>query len=79
MISYKGFTFYRMNELSAKQKKFIDKAKKLGLNVYEYSGRGMYGSICPATSVDYKSDFPNAEKNYSVDSMGLGFVIYSRF
>ena len=66
-------------ELSKNQQQFVKKAESLGYNVdYSYSGRGMYGKTCPAVRVEYKSDFPGAERKYQVDQMGKGYVFYAQ-
>ncbi len=64
-------------ELSAKQKKFVKECEKAGLKVYyTYSGRGMFGRTCPAVNLDHASEFPSNPAKYSMDSMGLGVVVY---
>ena len=64
-----------MNE---NQKEFVKKCENAGLEVYQYSGRGMYGKRCPAVNVDYLSDFPGNPHDYWTDSMGMGYVVYCR-
>lgn len=62
-------------ELSESQKKFSRKAIKEGFEVdYGYSGRGMFGKLCPAVRLDRSADF--GFKGASSDSMGLGVVVY---
>ena len=61
-------------ELSDKQKRFVNKAKREGFEVYyTYSGRGMFGKQCPAVNHD-PGEF--GFKGASQDSMGLGVVTY---
>ena len=59
------------------QQEFIDKAEALGFEIHEYSGRFMYGAICPAIHVDDLSDFRDYNEYYR-DNLGLGYVIYCR-
>ena len=66
-------------ELSENQQLFVHDAENQGFEVnYNYSGRNMYGTKCPAITVDGMYDFQTrASVNY--DNMGLGFVLYCRF
>lgn len=61
-------------ELTAKQKKFVAKAKKEGFTVdYGYSGRFMYGRKCPSV-VCHPGEF--GFKGCSVDNMAFDMVYY---
>ena len=60
---------------SDNQKLFIRAAKRAGLDVTSYSGRGMYGAECPAVSVRSVHDFKTRAK-VSTDQLGLGYVVY---
>jgi hypothetical protein len=65
---------------SKNQLKFIKTVKKAGLKLYlDYSGRGMFGSTCPAVEVDSLNDFPGNPHKYQIDNMGMGFVIYAQY
>lgn len=61
------------------EKKFIQKAKKLGYGIRTYSGRFMYGRECPAVVVDDPYDFiaEMGMKGLKVDNMGLQYVVYT--
>lgn len=65
---------------SKKQLKFIDEVhEETGLDIdYLYSGRHMYGDVCPSIVVDNIADFSHSDK-YLIDNMGLGWVIYARY
>ena len=64
--------------LTDKQKSFVKKCKKAGLEVdYTYSGRGMFGATCPSV-VCKLEEFPGNPHIYSVDNMGLDYVVYCR-
>jgi hypothetical protein len=64
-------------ELTDSQKRFVKKCERADLKVYySYSGRGMYGRQCPAVNLDHLSKFPSNPNKYSVDQMGLGWVVY---
>jgi len=74
--------YVRIMPLSENQQIFVDDAECHGLEVdYSYSGRGMYGKCCPAVRVDYRDEFDEecTEAAFSVDNMGLGWVVYARF
>lgn len=60
-----------------KEKAFTKLCEDEGLTVETYSGRGMYGRYCPSVNVDSLSEFPGNPHHWCVDSMGLGFVIYT--
>ena len=65
-------------ELSENQHQFLQDAANCHADVdFGYSGRGMYGRLCPAVVV-YDHAFATTAK-VSEDSMGLGRVIYARF
>lgn len=62
---------------SPNQLQFIEDAESECLEVdYTYSGRCMYGDTCPAVRVDSHNDL-KTKANTSIDSMGLGKVIYA--
>lgn len=63
--------------LSKNQATFVRQAEDQGLEVYSYSGRGMYGAICPAVTVAGAGDF-NTTAAYAQDSMGMSIVLYAR-
>ena len=62
---------------SANQKLFVRAAERAGLDVMSYSGRGMFGDVCPAVSVRSASDFRTRAK-VTTDSLGMGVVVYAR-
>ncbi len=64
--------------LSDNQKAFIRAAKRAGLKVFDYSGRGMFGDKCPAVQVDHAGQFGTRAK-VKTDSLGRGIVIYAQF
>lgn len=59
--------------------KFIKKATKLGYEVYQYSGRFMFGRECPAVNVSNPNDFiaEMGMKGLKIDNMGLDYVVYT--
>jgi hypothetical protein len=66
--------------LTDNQSLFVQEAEEQGLNVYyDYSGRGMYGDLCPAVNID-ADDLMRIKftSNVCRDNMGLGYVIYAR-
>ena len=63
--------------LSKNQEAFIRAAKRAGLDVFAYSGRGMYGDKCPAVSVRSAHDF-KTRATVSTDSLGMDVVVYAR-
>lgn len=64
-------------KLSENQAKFVRAAKRAGLDVFQYSGRGMFGRKCPAVSLDRGQTFrPRAATK--TDSLGLGTVVYAQ-
>jgi hypothetical protein len=64
---------------SDNQVKFINEAQEQGLDIdYNYSGRAMYGDVCPSVEVEHSSDFKTTA-NYYTDSMGLDIVMYARY
>ena len=64
------------------QKQFIELLEKAGFEIFEYSGRGMYGEVCPAIKVDSVKDFYTCmgieNGKYWHDNLGKDFVIYCR-
>lgn len=65
------------NLLSQNQRIFEDDACYQGFEVYQYSGRGMFGDTCPAITIDDVSDFKTKAK-FKIDNMGKGFVLYAQ-
>ena len=56
--------------------KFIADALESGLKVsYDYSGRGMFGDICPAVYVEEMNDLQTDTKP-AWDNMGFDYVLY---
>lgn len=64
--------------LSANQQMFVRAAKRAGLKVESYSGRGMFGDRCPAVYLDAGQAF-NTRAQVKTDSMGKGTVVYAQF
>jgi hypothetical protein len=63
-------------ELTDKQRSFVRSAKKQGHVIdFNYSGRFMFGRMCPAVRVKYLDDFKGYNK-YNRDQMGLGMIVY---
>lgn len=68
----------RYLHLSENQKAFVIDAIDQGLEVdYGYSGRSMYGEVCPAIRLNDPDDFYTPTKTRQ-DHMGKGFVIYAQ-
>lgn len=62
---------------SDNQKQFIEDAENEGHKVdYSYSGRCMYGDVCPAVYCESHNDL-HTKANTKIDSMGMGIVIYA--
>jgi hypothetical protein len=64
-------------ELSKNQKTFVRSAKRAGLEVFEYSGRGMYGKTCPAVLVS-RFEKLKTRAITKTDSLGLDLVVYAQ-
>jgi len=66
-------------EIEEKEKEFRIKAKKLGYEVQNYSGRMMFGRECPSVEVDNVNDFiaEIGMKGLKWDNMGLQYVVYT--
>ena len=65
--------------LSENQAKFCNDADKGGFEIdWAYSGRGMYGRLCPAVVVETSHDFATKSK-VREDSMGRDIVIYAQY
>ena len=62
--------------LTAKQQRFVTLCKKDDLEIYYYSGRGMFGGECPAINVDSLSEVSFNPDHFTIDTMGRGYVIY---
>lgn len=64
---------------SSNQLQFIEDAENSCHEVnYGYSGRGMYGDVCPSVICEDYSDFKTLS-DVRTDSMGLSVVIYAQF
>lgn len=64
---------------SPNQLAFIEDAQDTCYEIdYGYSGRGMYGDVCPCIICESHNDITTAAKT-QIDSMGLGIVIYAQF
>lgn len=63
------------DKLTDNQKLFIKDAEEDNFEVYEYTGRSMYGIYCPAVNVDDPSDLTTRAKT-KVDNLGKGYVVY---
>jgi hypothetical protein len=59
------------------QKLFVRAAKRAGLDVFSYSGRGMHGDVCPAVTVRNVEEIRTRAK-VTTDSMGMDVVVYAR-
>ena len=68
---------FKTEDLSENQKLFIRAAKRAGLKVESYSGRGMFGRVCPSVYVDHAGQFGTRAATRT-DSMGRGIVIYAQ-
>jgi len=58
---------------------FARAMRRKGYDVHTYSGRGMYGAICPAVTVNptLETDVRKATRlKLTRDSMGLDIVLY---
>ena len=68
-----------MDKMTAREKKFVKKAEKLGYEVRDYSGRGMFGRQCPGVTVDNANDFiaEIGMRGLKVDNMGLSYIVYT--
>lgn len=64
--------------LTENQAKFCNDAEECGLDITLYSGRGMYGKLCPAVMVDEPNDIATRAK-VRTDSMGRGVVVYAQY
>jgi hypothetical protein len=65
-------------KLSKNQAQFCNDAEESGLDiVWGYSGRGMYGKLCPAVYIDRANDIATHAR-VREDSLGLGVVIYAQ-
>jgi hypothetical protein len=64
--------------LTDNQKLFVKDATRQGLEVSDYSGRGMYGAVCPSVVVEDKSHFKTKAK-VKMDNMGMEYVIYAQY
>lgn len=63
---------------TANQLQFARDAEICGHEIdWGYSGRGMYGEICPAVRCDSENEI-NTGAEYKVDSMGLSIVVYAQ-
>ena len=64
--------------LSENQAQFCNDADNSGLKIdWTYSGRGMYGKLCPAVRAEQANDLQTTAR-VREDSMGRGVVIYAQ-
>jgi len=64
---------------SENQLQFIEDAEQTDFEIdYEYSGRGMFGNVCPCIRCDSHNDL-KTKANTVIDSMGKGIVIYAQY
>ena len=64
---------------SENQLQFIDDAERTDFEIdYGYSGRGMFGDVCPCIRCDSHNDL-KTKSNTAMDSMGKGIVIYAQY
>jgi len=63
--------------MSDNQKQFTKDAGEQGYDVWQYSGRRMYGEKCPAVSVDDHYQF-NTKARVKWETLGLGYVVYAQ-
>ena len=67
----------QFDAMSDNQKKFVASARRQKLVMREYSGRGMFGRVCPAVVVSpYDTTKFAKALNVSRDNMGRDMVIY---
>lgn len=67
-------------ELTDNQVRFCMDAEDEGLDVdFTYSGRGMYGKLCPSVDMERGDDPFNTTAKTKQDSMGLGYVVYAQY
>lgn len=65
--------------LSDNQIQFCQEAEDEGQEIdYTYSGRGMYGSKCPAVRIGRDDDEFKSTARTQTDGMGMGVVIYAQ-
>lgn len=66
-------------KLSDNQIQFCQEAEDEGFDIdYTYSGRGMYGSKCPAVRIGKDDDEFKSSARTQTDGMGMGIVIYAQ-
>jgi hypothetical protein len=64
---------------SSNQLIFIEDAENTCYEIdYGYSGRGMYGDVCPCIRCESHNDLKTTADT-RIDSMGLGIVIYAQY
>lgn len=64
---------------SKNQLQFIEDAEQTDFEIdYGYSGRGMFGDVCPCIRCDSHNDL-KTKANTVMDSMGKGIVIYAQY
>jgi hypothetical protein len=71
----KLFMGSKPTELSIAQIEFITDCLDCGLEVRQYSGRGMFGKICPGVRVKHPNDLPTGV-SYQIDNLGLEWMLY---
>lgn len=65
--------------LTVNQARFCNDADRSGLKIdWTYSGRGMYGKLCPAVVVEQANELQTRAK-VREDSMGRSVVIYAQY
>ena len=80
-LKEKGISISDLDKLifSQNQLNFIEDAQDTEFEIdYSYSGRGMFGDVCPAIRCDSHNDITTKAKT-KIDSMGLGIVIYAEY
>lgn len=64
---------------SENQLQFIEDAEQTEFDVdFSYSGRGMFGDVCPCIRCNSHNDL-KTKSNTVMDSMGKGIVIYAQY
>jgi hypothetical protein len=66
-------------ELSENQKQFVADALEQNFEVnFDYSGRGMYGKLCPSITVERYEENIVTEASVKKDALGLDSVVYAQ-
>jgi len=68
-----------VNDRKGLEKFFRIKAQLLGYKIRNYSGRWMFGRVCPSVTVSNYKDFiaKMGMKGLKVDNMGLDWIVYT--